>query len=70
MAQLIGMLRRGIAEGQTNHNVSMAGVLEQVQSLLTFLTVAAKMIPLRKKQVCCVFHAKDSFVGLNDIICD
>jgi len=30
MAQLIGMLRRGIKEGQTNHNVSMAGVLEQV----------------------------------------
>ena len=65
MAQLIVMLRRGIKEGQTNHNVSMAGVLEQVQSFLTSLTVTAKIIPLTKKQaVVC------SFVGLNDIICD
>ena len=55
MAQLIGMLRRGIAEGQTNHNVSMAGVLEQVQSFLNLLTVAAKIITLKKKQVCYVF---------------
>ena len=55
MAQLIVMLRRGIAEGQTNHNVSMAGVLEQVQSILTFLTVTANIIPLKKRQVCCVF---------------
>ena len=34
MAQLIVMLRRGIKEGQTNHNVSMAGVLEQGPALI------------------------------------
>jgi len=32
MSQLIEMLSRGINEGQTNHNVSMAGVLEQVSA--------------------------------------
>ena len=30
MSELMEMLRRGIDEGQTNHNISMAGVLEQV----------------------------------------
>ena len=30
MSELIEMLGRGIKEGQTNHNVSMAGVLDQV----------------------------------------
>ena len=30
MSELMEMLTRGINEGQTNHNVSMAGVLEQV----------------------------------------
>lgn len=30
MFELMDMLRLGISEGQTNHNVSMAGVLQQV----------------------------------------
>lgn len=32
MSELMEMLRRGIEEGQTNHNVSMGGVLEQVSN--------------------------------------
>ena len=30
MLELMDMLKLGISEGQTNHNVSMAGVLQQV----------------------------------------